>query len=171
VCHCPPFAAINWSQSLSKLSDCPINHIHQTYTFYLRHHEWHDKDYLIWTILQRILILYRLRILSLASPLYKNETIVDNSLRKLWSQTAWWCTFFCTTLWFSRNWIRVVLVTVSHLNHKAIKPIILFKLYWLIAAVMWFVCCRWAISSACRRPRHKSLLKTTRLTTELHCTL
>ena len=51
----------NCSQSFTKLSDCPINEVRQTQTY----------------LLQRILILYRLRVLSLASTFYKHEINLD----------------------------------------------------------------------------------------------
>ena len=69
----------NWCQSFLKLSEYPLSQVCQTYTIhvYLRLHEWCDKEYLTWTILQWILILYPLRILALASTFYMNETIAE----------------------------------------------------------------------------------------------
>ena len=65
---------ISWSKSIRKLFNCPISEICQ---MHLRHHEWDHKECLTWTILQRILILYCLQILSLASTFYQNETNVE----------------------------------------------------------------------------------------------
>ena len=69
----------NWSKSFPKLSNRLINQIKSIRRkhVYLWHHEWCQKEYLTWTILQRMLILYHLRVLSLASTFYKNETVVE----------------------------------------------------------------------------------------------
>ena len=72
ILHCN-----NWRQSFPKLSDCPLNEIRQHKHVYLWGHEWCHKEHLRWAILQRISILYRLRILSLASTFYKNETTFE----------------------------------------------------------------------------------------------
>jgi len=68
----------DWSQSSPKLSHCPVYQIKSVRCkhVYLWLHQWPHTEYLTQTILQSILILYRLQILSLASTFYKNETIV-----------------------------------------------------------------------------------------------
>jgi len=93
----------NGSQSFPKLSDCPRTQICPTLTclsIYLWHHKWCHKEHLTQTVLQRILILYHLRILSLASTVRCTtmKPLLSSSLCKLCSQTATWSTFFCATL-------------------------------------------------------------------------
>ena len=65
--------------------------IYRHKNFYLWHHEWRHKKYLTRTILQRILILYCLRILSLASTFYMNETIVQQQFTQI--TFTWWKLF------------------------------------------------------------------------------
>jgi len=87
----------NWSRSFPKLSYCPIIQIHHVY---LWHHEWCLKEYLTWTMLQRILILYRIwHLHSINSSTFiehstKMKPLLSNILCKLCSQTARWSTFF-----------------------------------------------------------------------------
>jgi len=109
---CPPFDEITEG---SRFRNCVITwsvkFVRRRHV-YLWHHEWRHKEYLTWTLLRRILIFYRLRILSLASTLWKNETVDVNHV-----QTTWRSTFFCTAfaktaflvhLLYNKQWMQLI---------------------------------------------------------------
>ena len=85
---CPPFAAMT---KASRFRNCPIawsiKSVRRKHV-YLWHHEWRHKVYLTSSILQRILILYRLRILSLATTMCSKKNHTTTFLMISWTRSV-----------------------------------------------------------------------------------